>query len=815
MAQFTISKEISPLLSNKTQLMTTRLSLAALGLLLSSLTFSQNSLSGKITNSKGEGIFFATVALYAQSDSSVVEAESTSDNGKFSFKNIPDGDYFIEVSMLGFQNGNISEIKMPRDNGNSFDIKLSEDAAILSTVEVKAKAPLLEQRPDRLIVNVENNLTSLNSSLLDVMKKVPGMLVIGDKLSMAGQRNITILINGKTTKYMDVQSLLKDMPGDNIKKVEVIHQPGAEFEAEGTGPIINIILKKNSLFGTNGSLSVGVAKGQNWRNRTTLNLSHYQGNLNINGGIGFRRNAWYERLDIVRTVGDDVYTQSSEDPDFSNVWRGNLSADYDITNRHRIGASTRYIESNRDYTITNTTDIDFASTELDDLRLLTNNQDEGTWKLFSINPYYAFEIDTNGQKLDVDFNFVKIDNDGKTVLQPEEVLIGEFFPGQLYDRLGDTEIYTSSIDYKYPFSKNIDVQIGARYNKADLDNNLMSFDENINGEWVDNPLQSNHFLFEETIWAGYGKINWRKGKWAGTAGLRFEDSESIGYSITLDSTQKRDIEKLFPSGSLSREITKELGATASYSYRIDRPRYSNLNPFVYYLDPFTFEQGNPLLAPALTHSAKFSLTYEKQPFFNIEYKVTDDVMVEVTNQIDETGETFLITENFDKFYNFNISLFFPLDFIPKITGYGGFIANRGKYDSEYLDEQFVSTVWDYTAFLQAEFKLPLDINTEISGWWNSGGQDGIIRGEWLYGIDAGVSRKFLDDKLRLSFGVESILNRFFHGRIDYANMDLRVLSIWDGPVYNFQATYKFGNQHMKDKGRRKSSASDMLRRAQG
>ena len=795
--------------------MKTRLSFAIIGLLFSFYSFSQNKLSGTVANNQGKGIFFATVALYNLSDSTVVKAESTDDDGKFTLKNIPDGKYYLDVSMLGFENGQVGEITMPQDDGKNYDLQLSEDAAILSTVEVTAKTPLLEQRPDRLIVNVENNITSMNSSLLDVMKKVPGMLVVGDKLSMAGQRNITILINGKTTKYMDVQSLLKDMPGDNIKKVEVIHQPGAEFEAEGTGPIINIILKKNSLFGTNGSLSVGVAKGQNWRNRTTLNLSHYQGKFNISGGIGFRRNAWYERLDIVRTVGEDVYTQSSEDPDFSNVWRGNLSADYDITDRHRIGASTRYIESNRDYTITNTTEIDFASTELDDLKLLTNNLDEGTWQLFSINPYYSFEIDTNGQKLDIDFNYVQIDNDGKTTLQPEEILIGDFFPGQLYDRLGDTEIYTSSIDYKYPFSKNIDVQVGARYSKADLDNNLMSFDEISNGEWVNNPFQSNHFLFDETIWAGYGKINWQYGKWAGTAGLRFEDSESVGFSITRDSTQTRDIEKLFPSGSLSREITKELGATVAYSYRIDRPRYSSLNPFDYYLDPFTFERGNPFLAPALTHSTKFSLTYEKQPFFNVEYKVTDDVMVEVTNQIDATGETFLITENFEKFYNLNISLFFPLDFIPKISGYGGFIANRGRYESQYLDELFDRTVWDYTAFLQAEFKLPFDINAEASGWWNSGGQDGIIRGEWLYGVDAGISKKFLDDKLRLSFGVESIINRFFHGKIDYANMNLDVLSIWDGPVYNFQATYKFGNQHMKDKGNRKSSASDMLRRAQG
>ena len=128
----------------------------------------------------------------------------------------------------------------------------------------KNKLPLLEQKADKLIVNVEDNNTNTSGSLLDVMKKVPGMIVVQDRLSMAGAGTPTILLNGKSTQYMDVQALLRDMPGDNIKKVEIIHQPGAEYEAAGSGPIITIILKKNSLFGTNGSITAGVGKGELW-----------------------------------------------------------------------------------------------------------------------------------------------------------------------------------------------------------------------------------------------------------------------------------------------------------------------------------------------------------------------------------------------------------------------------------------------------------------------------------------------------------------------------------------------------------------------
>lgn len=786
--------------------------MAFLGFLQSA--FSQNQITGTITNSKGDGIFFATIALYHQRDSSVAKAESADANGKFTLKDIPDGQYFLEVNMLGYLDEKISDIVFPKDNHKQFELTLDDEAQTLAEIQVTAKAPMLEQRADRLIVNVENNLTSLNSNLLDVMKKVPGVMVVGDKLRMAGQSNITILINGKTTKYMDIDALLKDIPGDNIKRVEVIHQPGAEFEAEGTGPVINIIMKKNSLFGTNGSLSAGVGKGHYWRYRTGLNLSHYQGNVNINGGLGTGRNSWYEELDVVRKVGNDTYSQKTVNPNLSEYLQGNLALDWDVTDRHRIGFSSRWTGNRRDFNIMNTTNVDYANANDGDLQLLTDNRRKGTWNMLTFNPYYSFEIDTMGQKLDFDVNYVRIGNDASNLLQPNEVNYDLSFPSQLYEQPGSSEIYTSSLDYTYPFSKNSKLQLGGRYSTADLDNNLRSFEEDSSGVMQPNLLQSNHFLFQEDIWAGYAKMDWKAGKWSGTAGLRYEDSQSEGYSVTLDSTQTRHIGKLFPSASLSRELGKKLGAALAYSYRIDRPHYGDLNPFVYYLDPYTYEQGNPRLRPSLTHSTKFSLMYENQPFFNVEYKYTNNAMVEVTQQDDATGKTFLTNVNLDDFKVLNISLFFPLDFIPKLSGYGGFIANYNQYNSPYLDQQFNRQKWDYTAFINGNLTLPGKIDMELSGWWNSGTLEGIINAEWLFGADVGVSRKFLDDKLKLSFGIENFARRFFHGNVNYANMYFDVVSRWDAPVYNFQLHYKFGNQHMKSKVGHKSSAEDEVRRAQ-
>lgn len=784
----------------------------ALLLFITSSSFSQNSISGKITDGKN-GIYFATVALHNQSDSSIVEAESTDEDGQFQFNNIKDGTYFIEANMLGFTSRKSIVITLPKNSGKSFDLELSEDAAILTEVEVVSRKPLLEQRSDRLIVNVENNLTSLNGSVLDVMKKVPGMIVIGDKLRMAGQSNMTILINGKTTKYMDVQSLLKDMPGDNIKRVEVIHQPGAEFDAEGTGPVINIILKKNSLYGTNGNVNMGVGKGEYWRYKTGLSLSHYQGAVNVQGSIGFRRNSWWERMEITRNVLDDVYTQVSEDPSISNGFRSNLSLGWDINDQHNVGFSSRYFNSKSDYVVENTTNVNFGDPSQEDWDLKTENAQNDDWSMITFNPNYTFEIDTSGQKLEFDFNVAQIKTDMTNELSTTEINGEEIFDGQKNIQIGTTDIFTSKLDYTYPFSKDFKLQVGLKYSDAGLDNNLDARIQN-GSIWENNVGQSNHYLFTETILAGYGKATWKKGKWNGTAGLRYEKSDSEGYSITVDQRTPRPIEKLFPSASLGREVTKDLGATLAYSYRIDRPRYNDLNPFKYFLDQYTFQRGNVNLAPALTHSAKFNLAFQNQPFFNAEYKLTNDAIVEVSEQNDSLGTSNLVTVNLETFKNFNINLALPLDFIPGVSGFAYIAANYGKYDSEYLGDNFQRSKWDYTAYIQTEFMLPGKINTELSGWYNSGGQDGIINASWLYGVDIGFSKKFLDNKAKISLGVENILARYLDAEIVYSNMNIGINSRWDGPVVNMQFSYKFGNQHMKSSKRTSSSASDVLNRAQ-
>ena len=798
----------------KIESMKNRLLAVSICLLATYSSFAQYQLNGHITDEEKVALLLATVALYQAADSTLATATSTDERGRFLLKDIPAGQYYLQVSMIGYQQISIADIQLPAQHERRFELRMESSIETLGTVEVTAQVPLLEQRADRLIVNVEHNLRNLNSNLLDVMKQVPGMIVVNSRLRMAGQANFTILIDGKTTRYMDVQSLLRDMPGDNVKRVEVIHQPGAEFEAAGTGPIINIILKKNSLYGTNGRFSVGLGKDYGWIYTPSLSLSHYQGNVNLNGGIGYSRYAFLEDLLITRRIQGDIYDQRSFDPPRSGTFRANFSADWDIDQAQRLGIASRYSRNRTSKVAENTTKIDFLAPEETDLDLFSRNTGRSSWDFVSLNPYYHYQLDTSGHKIEFDFNYVSLLTDGYNSLQTEERNEGSFFAGQQFSQPGDVAISATRLDYHYPLSKALRWQLGGKYSQAKLDNNLQSSIETTDGSWVNNPLQSNHFIFDEKIAAAYTKLSFDRKGWSGTLGLRLEDSRSEGYSMTLDSSLQRNISKLFPSLSIGRDLTDQLNASVAYSYRIERPQYSSLNPFVYYWDPYTYEKGNPLLVPALTHSTRFNLSYEGQPFFNAEYKTTAEAMVEVTEQNDATGEAYTTVVNLASQQLFNTSLYFPLDFLPGIEGFGGLIASHTSFDSEYLDQQFLQSGWSFTAFLEASFELPGEIETELSGWYNSGGPEGIMDAECLYGVSLGFGKDLWKEKAHISLGIEDIFNRFWHARIDYANMDVDVVQRWYRPNVSMRFTYKFGNQHIKRKEQHRGSASDEINRVQ-
>ena len=774
-------------------------------LLKFSLSHSQNKISGNIIEDTEEPLSFANIILYELDSEKTITGVISNDLGNYSFENVLDGSYWLEISVLGFETKKSKPFTLSEKSRQiALNFILKEEVQTLNEVVVKSTRPVIRQTAEKLIIDLEKS-EMISSNLQDVMKKIPGVIVTNGRISYAGQSGVRILINGKTTEYMDTESLLRDFPADNIARVELVHQPGPEFDAEGSGPLINIILKKNTRLGTHGNVKAYQGYDNQYEYSTSASFASYRNRFNWQISTGYSKITHREDLFIKRKVNDQVFDQSSISPYDPVNFRLSGTLDYYFNDKHSIGFSARRIFTDSDRITSNSTQI-FESNSSNEI--LTESDFDKERIIMNINPYYEFDDLKN--KISLDFNFVNYSNENINNLYK----IGQSsinYNDQQYFQNGKYQIFTSKLDYKLTVSDNFNWMIGLKYSEVDTDSDLNSFYQNPVGIFIKDEGQSNRFLIDENITAIYTKFTSSFGKWSLSGGFRWEDSNTKGISTNPVETKSRNISKLFPSASIGRELTDKIGANISYSYRISRPSYNSLNSFVYYYDPFTFEEGNPNLKPAFTNSFQFNLTYEEQPFFSIGYKTTSDTLFELISQNDITSETSRSIINLSEQKNWNFRAFAPLNFMEGLEGYTGIIANHNRYTSKNLTPILELSKWSITWYTNIEYKLPWGINSELTGYYTSGGLQGQIEHEWLAGISFAMSKKFIKDRLKINVGIGEILNRQFIGTVKYDNINADIISDWSRQNVYLQLTYNLGSKFNKERDRSNTTKEEEAR----
>jgi len=772
-------------------------------LLVLSSVLAQNSISGKILDTLNNPIPFANVVLYQAENNELITGVISNDEGVYVFENIENGSYHLEVSVLGFELKKIDPFDSTKNT--VLDIFLEEEAQALNEILIKSKRPVIRQTAEKLIVDLEKS-EMINTSLQDVMRKVPGVLVTNNGLSIAGNRGVQILINGKTTEYMDVQTLLRDFPADNISKIEVVEEPGAEYQASGTGAIINIILKKNVRLGTHGSVSTWIGEDQGFEYGTAASIASYKNKLNWQTSINHSSPTWREDLFLVRTVDDKTYSQSTREPYKPNNLGLSGSVDYYLNDQSVIGIGGRLNKrtskriASSQTLISNTTGTN---------RLISENSYGSERGGFNFNPYYEFKSESN--KLLIDFNYINFDSQSMNTLSDAE---GNTVPfvNRRYIQEGLYTIKTYRLDYTKTISNKLSWSLGTRFADVNTDNDQQSFSEVDGDVFSVNENESSQFLIKESIFALYSKINASVGKWSFSGGLRYEDSNTDGKSLFLEegvlntTVKKRPIKKIFPSATVSRELSDVLGASVSYSYRIRRPSYGNLNSFSEFLDPYSSNEGNPNLAPSYTNKFRFNLTYEEQPFFGIGYSATEDAIFELVDQDILTAEIRRRQINVENNSNWNFRLFGPLNFIKGVEGYTGFIIINNNYTSTNysIDLDKWSLIW----FTQASYELPFGVNFEMSGNYGTGALEEGVDVDWFADLEVSFGKTFLNDQLKVNLGLSKIFNRGFIGVIDYGNVNVNVESNESRQNIQLRLAYSFGSKFGKKKKERTTSQEE-------
>jgi hypothetical protein len=769
----------------------------------------QSKVKGKIVDNKRKPAEFASVLLLKKSDSTLYRSALTDGQGIYTFNNVAYGNYLIRISMVG-QARNQRSIEVNSPEINIPEIQLSGGSTQIKEVTVAARKPFLEQRPDKLVVNVEASATAAGSTALEVLQKVPGIIISNDKVTMVGKGSPNILIDGRSTQYTDISQVLKDLSAANIDKIEVIANPGAKYDAAG-GAVINIILKRNANLGTNGSLSLTGGKGlyrrgENgvdrnfYRLSPSLTLNHRQGKISVFSNYSYFDRNFYDYSEFSRIINPDRFFQTNYNPSTVASHNLRIGADFFANKKNTFGIILRGFVRDGDKQANNATQQLNAATNSPLSTFETINATNTKRNNISGNINWKHSFDTLGTDLNVDLDYSRFNSNNTSNITNYLSNGGSYNNNQTVKN--PVNLAVLKADYSKTISKNAKLEAGFKSSIANI-NNYLTY---INNGVLDIG-RSTDFEYRENINAAYSSYQHKFNKWNVQAGLRAEQTVAKGKDesgVVLD----RNYVQLFPSLFLTREITGSLSTVLQYSRRVNRPSFNQQNPFIEYLDSLTYTQGNPKLRPETADQYKFSVTYKSQPFFSLSYNKKHDVIFD--NAPKQNGNfTYTTSENLASFDNFAAELNFPLNLGKKISGYGGnqFIYNR--YKADYLEGKFDKGKWNWLAYWQVNYKPTSSLSFEVSGYYMTDFLNEFLIIKNLGSLNAAIQKTFWDKRGRLSLNVNDILfSDYARASILYQQINVDFRQFHESRNVRLTFSYSFGNQKLKAERNRKTASED-------
>ncbi len=800
-----------------------------LALLLSNVTLfaqtnSKINISGKLTDEKQQPFPFVNVLLLKASDSSLVKGSATDDNGAYLLEDLSSGKYLTLVSMVGYEKYYSKVFKIDKESILLPTIKLNPETQSLSEVTVVAKKPFIEQQIDRTVLNVENSIVSAGATALEILERAPGVTVDhqNEELKLRGKNGVTVQIDGKKTylSQNELINLLRNTPSDNIEKIELITNPSAKYDASGNSGIINIKMKRNKNYGTNGNLSLGAAWAKYGRENATVTINHRAGKLStfISGGTLF--NKGFNNNDIYRIIPYEdqitIFDQRTERITQSQNHNVRAGLDFFATEKTTIGVLVSAFYNSWDNPIgqtnSNILDQDLNLTE----RYRTNIVNGSNMKNYTTNLNFKHLFDEKGKEITFDIDYVGYNTQSNSNLETRY-----YFPNG--EQRGNSEqvrndmpshikIGVAKIDYAQPLWKG-NFETGLKSSYVKTDNNMVF--EIKNDDWVVDPNRTNQFLYTENVNAAYLNYNGKiSKKMSFQLGLRAEQTQSSGNSVTLNSVKDRNYLNFFPSVFLSHQLDTNNVINLSYSRRIDRPNYQSLNPFEYYLDPYTFSRGNPNLKPQYTHS--FQMIHIFKNFLNTTFaysRIKDLIAGELPQQIASENKTFVTSENLDHQDNFSLTVSLPIPikrWWNLQTNLSGIYNN---YQSFYLDEQLQLSQLSWNVYANNQFTIKNDWTAELSGWYNSKSYYGLYYAKPMGMVNVGLQKKILDKKGSIRLNINDIFwTNKFRGVADYKDINFAVKSQWPSRQIRITFSYSFGNQNVKGARNRNTGADDIQKR---
>ncbi|MFK7951125.1 MAG: TonB-dependent receptor [Saprospiraceae bacterium] len=777
----------------------------------------QYNVTGNLEDQKGENLGFANVLLLNATDSTFVVGATTDSNGKFILSTSQSGDFLLSVSMIGFTTYYSESFNLNSENMSKSFLKiiLQEGGIELDAVTITAEKPLFERKIDRTVINLENRVITAGATALEVLERSPMVIVDrnSNSLSMMGRDGVNVMINGRLT-YMPMDALMQFLDGmsaDNIISIELITTPPARFDAEGNAGYINLVLKKNPNDGLNGNYSVTAGYGRGEVANGSINFNYRKNKINLFGGYNYSRNAqdqeFFFNSDI--GVGTDLIstrTLSTRDPLQSNH-NGRLGLDFEVTEKTTIGVLFSGYDNR------------WHMDAINDGQLLTSIADtfstidmveDNNWQHLQANINLAHEF-KNGGKLNFDLDYLTYANENPTdydlAFNDDN---GDLISNETLFSTKTTPftIRVAQLDYEKNINEKLQLSGGAKIVQSDFENDVEIRENNIV-----NPDFTSLSNLTENVYAAYAQSRFQATEKLGMQlGLRYEFTDTDLESSTEGKVVDREFGSLFPTFYLDYKLNDNNQTNLSYSRRINRPSFSNMAPFIIFVDPNTLFGGNAALQPAITNTLEVGYRF-KTVNLTMQYSREDSSIARFQSQFDvELNRQVIIPINLKQQDMFVTSLSFPV----KVTDWWN-MRLFGMYfwtQTQTVDNLGEFTLSQSTFRLNGtqSFTLPKGFNIELSGFYTSPFINGNFIIESLWGLNFGLSKQLKNG--RIAFNIGDIFNSIKStGIVDLPTQNIYSERGFDFSQRTFRLTFSssFGNQKVKRARDRNSSDEERSR----
>lgn len=690
------------------------------------------------------------------------------------------------------------------------DIFLEEKSRMVQEIVITGKKKILEADKGKLTFNVENSALTTGQTALDMLKKLPGVTVgQNEEIIFRGVSAVSVMIDGKMTYLSGSQlaNYLKGMSAEDIKKIELITAPSAEFDAAGNAGIINIISKRSLKKGYAVDLRSSVSYGRLWMTNQNLSASLRTERLSLYGSFDYNTPHSYRQNKTLNTINDKGnLLQLDKDSEVRYkikyyTWRA--GTEWQFLPKHKIGVAYHgYLD---DFKSSNSTILNRIN-KMGKLHsyLHSDNNIHEPYHYNSVLFNYQFDVDSLGKKITADASHTSYRNFSDGLMAT-----GNYSPDGSFQQKsqqkshqpGFIKITSVKADADLPFKK-FNFKTGIKYVEIENDNQFR-FDSLQAGNFVKIEAMSNHFKYREQIAAAYVSGSRVFGKTTLDAGLRLEQTHAYGYTVKQDITNRWKYITLFPSISISQFLNESNKLNVSFSRRINRPSYADLNPVRWYSDPYFYYSGNPGIVPELAWISSLSYSLKSKYIFSASYNqsvnyinrrlIIDDNGVSIKSQSDNFGKRhrfdFTASVPFKPFPFWEIQLFSEL--------------SHTSYPISQSQGDQIKKLWALSASLQQDLSLSSDFSINLAAYFYSSELRGIYITKPTGSIDLGIKKYFMDKKLVAQLSVNDVFNTNRYRARSLSDItDYRYNDKPYSRIIGLSFKYHFGGEMMKSSSKK-------------